>query len=99
MGNDTFPNSRSKVQSLTTSSKQPLSFTRDRAAELTFKCYSKVNVKTHKNITERKEKKETALQNPLQQSSPGYQSQALMRMQVISNLWLSQKGDKLNCIM
>lgn len=52
-----FPNSRSKVQSLTTSSKQPLSFTCDRAAELTFKCYSKVNVKTHKNITERKEKR------------------------------------------
>lgn len=58
MGNDMFPNSRSNVQSLTTSSKQPLSFTCARAAELTFKCYNKVNVKTHKNITERQSERE-----------------------------------------
>lgn len=58
MGNDLFPNCRSKVQSLTTSSKQPPSFTCARAAELTFKCYSKFNIKTRE-----REKRKTKYSN------------------------------------
>lgn len=79
MGNYMFPNSRSKVQSLTTSSKQPLSFTCARAAELTFKCYSKVNVKNtqkHDREKERKEKKKRPHKILCSNQAHGYQSQA-----------------------